>query len=121
VQYGTRHIIDVMNDQGVKIEQICMSGGLSKNSLYIQSHANITLLPIFLPCNEYSVLLGSAIYAKASVSEDLNACITQMSGGSRLIKPAIQTNELIEFHRNKYHVFREMLNDQLKYIKIMNV
>nr|XP_043627859.1 FGGY carbohydrate kinase domain-containing protein isoform X2 [Erigeron canadensis] len=39
--YGTRHIIEHCNEHGHKIDTLLASGGLSKNALFIQEHADI--------------------------------------------------------------------------------
>ena len=41
VQYGTRHIVDTMRAAGQKVEMVVVCGGLAKNKLYIQTHADI--------------------------------------------------------------------------------
>lgn len=41
-QYGTRHIIEAMNKSGHDIKVILVCGGVSKNRLYRQIHADVT-------------------------------------------------------------------------------
>jgi len=41
LQYGTRHIIDTMRLAGQKVELVVVCGGLAKNKLYVQTHADI--------------------------------------------------------------------------------
>uniref|UniRef100_A0A7C9EE93 FGGY carbohydrate kinase domain-containing protein n=1 Tax=Opuntia streptacantha TaxID=393608 RepID=A0A7C9EE93_OPUST len=41
IAYGTRHIVEHCNAHGHKIDTLMACGGLSKNSLYIQEHADI--------------------------------------------------------------------------------
>ncbi|OAY69701.1 FGGY carbohydrate kinase domain-containing protein [Ananas comosus] len=41
IAYGTRHIVEHCNSLGHKIDTLLACGGLAKNSLYIQEHADI--------------------------------------------------------------------------------
>jgi len=41
LQYGTRHIIDTMKLAGQKVEMVVFCGGLAKNKLYVQTHADV--------------------------------------------------------------------------------
>ncbi|KAL5674903.1 hypothetical protein ACJX0J_011034, partial [Zea mays] len=61
IAYGTRHIVEHCNAHGHKIDTLLACGGLAKNSLYIQEHADITGCPIILPRESESVLLGAAV------------------------------------------------------------
>ncbi|CAK9156652.1 unnamed protein product [Ilex paraguariensis] len=61
IAYGTRHIVEHSNAHGHKIDTLLACGGLAKNSLYIQEHADIMGYPIILPRESESVLLGAAI------------------------------------------------------------
>ena len=48
-QYGTRHIIEAMQTAGHDIRVIFACGGLSKNEIFIQTHADVTGLCGRLP------------------------------------------------------------------------
>jgi len=41
LQYGTRHIIDTLRSAGQQVELVVVCGGLAKNKLYVQTHADI--------------------------------------------------------------------------------
>ena len=41
-QYGTRHILEAMQRAGHQIELVLACGGLSKNPLFVQTHADAT-------------------------------------------------------------------------------
>ncbi|KAJ7330203.1 hypothetical protein OS493_022724 [Desmophyllum pertusum] len=41
--HGTRHIIEIMNKAGHSIDTLFLCGGLTKNELFIQTHADITV------------------------------------------------------------------------------
>ena len=50
-----------------------MCGGLSKNAIFVQTHADVMGLPVVLPYVTESVLLGSAILAAAAYNSHGNA------------------------------------------------
>ncbi len=50
LQHGTRHIIESMNKAGHSIDTLFLCGGLTKNELFIQTHADVTGLWILLYC-----------------------------------------------------------------------
>ncbi|XP_022290049.2 FGGY carbohydrate kinase domain-containing protein-like [Crassostrea virginica] len=117
--YGTRHIIDEMKKAGHSIEIVYVCGGLRKNSLYVETHADVLGLPVVLPKEEESVLLGSAVLA-ASASKDFNTiqdAMLSMCGEGDIVEPSISQ---AEFHNRKYQVFRKMVEDQYQYKAIMS-
>jgi FGGY-family pentulose kinase len=64
--YGTRHIIEEMAAKGVHFDCVMACGGLTKNPLFLQQHANITKLPFVLAESQETVSLGAAIAARAA-------------------------------------------------------
>ncbi|XP_041359410.1 FGGY carbohydrate kinase domain-containing protein-like isoform X2 [Gigantopelta aegis] len=116
--YGTRHILDKMNDSGHKISAVYICGGLRKNELFVKTNADVIGLPIILPDTSETVLLGSAIlgacasHTFASTEEALK----QMGGQGTAISP----NDYVKrFHDKKYKVFLKMLEHQKEYQTIM--
>uniref|UniRef100_A0A4X2KJJ5 FGGY carbohydrate kinase domain-containing protein n=1 Tax=Vombatus ursinus TaxID=29139 RepID=A0A4X2KJJ5_VOMUR len=61
IALGTRHILETMEAAGHSISTLFLCGGLSKNPLFVQMHADITGLPIVLSQEVESVLVGAAI------------------------------------------------------------
>lgn len=60
--YGTKLIIDQLYKAGrQKFSAVLMCGGLSKNEVFIQTHADVLEMPIGLPHTTEAVLLGGAI------------------------------------------------------------
>ncbi|XP_074643500.1 FGGY carbohydrate kinase domain-containing protein-like isoform X2 [Tubulanus polymorphus] len=116
--YGTRHIIETYTDSGYDIRVIYACGGLSKNQLYIQIHSDITGLPIVLPDEKESVLLGSAILASIAAHEypTMQVAMDTMCGDGHVVRP---NRSVRSFHDNKYKVFRLMLENQQQYRNIM--
>ena len=57
-----RDIIDTMEENGhPAIETIWVTGGLIKNKLYLQAHADATSCTLVLPQEQEAVLLGAAV------------------------------------------------------------
>ena len=116
--YGTRHIIETLNDTGYRIDTILASGGFTRNPVFLREHADATGCRIVLPEEPEAVLLGAAILgavaagAHATVQDGMAA----MTRAGRIIEPdpACRT-----FHDAKYAVFQKMTEDQLAYRKLM--
>ncbi|KAJ3036118.1 hypothetical protein HK097_003925, partial [Rhizophlyctis rosea] len=64
--YGTRHIISTLNENGYKIDTLFLSGGLTKNALFVKTMADGTGCEVVLPREEDAVLLGSAMLGAAA-------------------------------------------------------
>jgi FGGY-family pentulose kinase len=113
--YGTRHIIDSLQTE---IKEIYISGGMVRNSLWLQSLADVTGCAVITPKvdPDASVLLGSAMYARAAV-DDLVEAMVDMSGVGQVITPNFNTTA---FHGKKYQVFLQLYQDQLTYRHLMN-
>ncbi|XP_044076829.1 FGGY carbohydrate kinase domain-containing protein isoform X2 [Siniperca chuatsi] len=58
---GTLHILEAMKEAGHDIRTLFLCGGLSKNALFVQIHANATGLPVVLPDQMEAVLIGAAV------------------------------------------------------------
>jgi len=115
--YGIRHIMSTMQNHGQDSRVLHMCGGLVKNRLYVQAHADATGLPVVLPHTSEAVLLGSAM---------LGACASGHSGGMLdVLKKMGGTGDVMpdestrEYHDKKYKVFMEMLKNQRAYKDIM--
>uniref|UniRef100_A0A8C4F844 FGGY carbohydrate kinase domain-containing protein n=1 Tax=Dicentrarchus labrax TaxID=13489 RepID=A0A8C4F844_DICLA len=69
---GTLHILEAMKEAGHDIRTLFLCGGLSKNSLFVQIHANATGLPVVLPDQMEAVLIGAAVLG-ACASQDYSS------------------------------------------------
>ena len=117
--YGTRHIIETLNDTGYRIDTILASGGFTRNPVFLREHADATGCRIVLPEEPEAVLLGAAILgavaagAHATVQDGMAA----MTRAGRVIEPDSRCST---FHDAKYAVFQRMTDDQLAYRKLMH-
>lgn len=118
--YQTKHIIDSLYKSGrEEFKSILICGGLSKNKLFVQAHADICGVPVLISNEPESVLLGAAMLgATASgLYENLEKAVKDLSNSCYQITPNALSSD---FHARKYKVFLKMLNDQQSYAKIMN-
>ena len=84
-----------------------MCGGHTKNSIFLQEHADFTECPIHLPEEKEAVLLGTAILA-AVASGQYQTIIDGMRNMSRpgpVIKPDLTHQK---YHDGKYKIFLKM-------------
>ncbi|KAM7287019.1 FGGY carbohydrate kinase domain-containing protein [Ixodes scapularis] len=109
--YSTRHILDALSDTGHSVSSILMCGGLSKNPLYVQLHADATGLPVLLPTEPESVLLGAAILAAHAAGRynSVTEAMLRMGGTGTVVPPNKGDRR---FHDAKYQAFLAMLQCQ---------
>ncbi|ORX44244.1 Pentulose kinase [Hesseltinella vesiculosa] len=118
----TKHILTALNDQGYTINTLCLSGGLCKNPLFVQCHADITGCPVILPESiDAAVVLGAAILgARAAHQQDLWQVMCQLGKPGATLHPTTDP-QLVHYHQQRYRVFLELLADQKKYDTIMAI
>ncbi|MEX0720758.1 MAG: FGGY-family carbohydrate kinase [Balneolaceae bacterium] len=119
IAYGTRHIIETMNERGYKIRQIVATGGGTKNEVFLQQHADICGCEIILPKEQEAVLLGSAVLGAVAseVHPSVEEAMNKMSHAGRVIKP--KADKFKRYHNAKYDVFQKMYEDEISYEKMM--
>ncbi|WDI41946.1 FGGY-family carbohydrate kinase [Bremerella sp. P1] len=119
VAYGTRHIIEVMNGAGYRIDTIFACGGGTKNPVFLREHADITGCRVVLPKEPESVLLGSAMLGAVASGEksDLLDAMATMSAAETVLEPA--KGPTTQYHQSKYAVFQRLHDDQLAYRDLM--
>ncbi|XP_024959289.1 FGGY carbohydrate kinase domain-containing protein isoform X1 [Cynara cardunculus var. scolymus] len=118
--YGTRHIIEHCNEHGHKIDTLFASGGLSKNSLFIQEHADIIGCRIILPRENESVLLGAAILGAVAAKKysSLREAMKALNAAGQIIYPS-KDPRVKKYHDAKYRIFRQLYEQQLSHRSIM--
>jgi len=115
IAYGTRHIIEEMNQNGFRIDTIFACGGGTKNPVFLREHADITGCQIALPEEPEAVLLGSAILG-ATASGDFPSmmdAMAVMNRTDRIISPA--SGDVSRYHAAKYKVFHAMYSAQMEW------
>jgi FGGY-family pentulose kinase len=118
IAYGTRHIIEAMNEKGYQIEEIYMCGGHTKNRVFVQEHADITGCNIYLPQESEAVLLGTAILAAVAAGKygSVTEAMTSMSKVGESIRPNLNHQGQ---HHIRYKIFK-LLYEQYKEIRAIS-
>ncbi|XP_049858040.1 FGGY carbohydrate kinase domain-containing protein isoform X1 [Schistocerca gregaria] len=121
LSYGTLHILQEMRLAGHSdIQSIVICGGLSRNKLFVQTQADVAGLPVLLPKEPESVMLGAAILGAcaAGVYPEITTAAKAMSGPAEVLKPRDLEHR---YHQRKYKVFLKMLEDQRAYKEVMSL
>jgi len=120
--YQTKQIVRAMEEAGhTPFEAVVACGGLAKNSVYIQAHADALRLPIVFPKEEEAVLLGAAVLAAVAggIHPSVPAAMAAMTAVGDELAPS--TDALVQaYHERKYKVFLRMTDDQRAYRAMMN-
>ncbi|XP_048133502.1 FGGY carbohydrate kinase domain-containing protein [Rhodamnia argentea] len=118
--YGTRHIVEHCNAHGHTIDTVLACGGLAKNPLFLQEHADIIGCPIILPRESESVLLGAAILGAVAAKKysSLREAMKALNAAGLVIHPS-NDPRIKKYHDAKYHIFRELYEQQLAQRSIM--
>ncbi|QHO21873.1 hypothetical protein HN51_064256 [Arachis hypogaea] len=120
IAYGTRHIVEHCNAHGHKINTLLACGGLSKNPIFIQEHADIIGYPIILPRESESVLLGAAILGAVATRKyhSLSDAMKALNAPGQVIHPS-NDPRVKKYHDAKYKIFRGLYEQQLSNRSIM--
>ncbi len=97
-----------------------MVGG-TKNTIFLQEHANATGCVMLLPEESEAVLLGSAMLgsvASGGFYADIPDAMNAMSRIGKTVTP--QTDRIKRFYDMKYQVFHQMYEDDVKYKQLMS-
>ncbi|XP_068426403.1 FGGY carbohydrate kinase domain-containing protein [Clinocottus analis] len=116
---GTRQILEAMKEAGHDIRTLFLCGGLSKNALFVQTHANATGLPVVLPDQMEAVLIGAAVLG-ACASQDCSTVQEAMGRMAKVGKVVQPDLELQSFYERKYKVFLRLFAHQREYQVLMN-
>lgn len=116
VAYGTRDIAEAMNASGYNISRLFVTGGGTKNPLWLQEHADATGMTLILPQEKEAVLLGSAILAAsaAGIYPSVTAAMQKMSKAGSVVKPT-EDKRLRDYHTAKFQNFRQIYRDSCKW------
>jgi FGGY-family pentulose kinase len=116
--YGTRHIIETMNETGYEIDTIFATGGGTKNPVFLRAHTDATGCRLVLPAEPEAVLLGAAMLGAVAGGNytDVRSAMAAMSGSGEVMAPDPVTRA---YHDRKYQVFKQLWHDQKRYAAIM--
>ncbi|TRY57763.1 hypothetical protein DNTS_012031 [Danionella cerebrum] len=118
IALGSRHIIQAMTQAGYDITTLFLCGGLSKNTLFLQTHANATGLPVVLAAEPESVLLGAAVIGACASMDcaSTEEAMRRMSRAGEVIRP---NPELQSFYERKFRVFLRLYELQKECVGLM--
>tara|TARA_B100000161_G_C33262119_1_gene286172 strand:- start:23 stop:565 length:543 start_codon:yes stop_codon:yes gene_type:complete len=107
IAYGTRHIIDALNDTGYDITHIHLSGGHTASKVLVKLYADVTGCHVVMSDCEEPVLLGSAMLAAGALDVDggLARAARQMAGKETLHAPDEKAKA---DHDRRYAIFHQM-------------
>ncbi|PFX20860.1 FGGY carbohydrate kinase domain-containing protein [Stylophora pistillata] len=116
--HGTRHIVECLNEAGHSIDSLFLCGGLSKNELFIQIHADVTGFPCILPRESESVLVGSAILGACASGDfpSIQEAMKSMNAAKKVVKPQ---KSVKGFYDKKHQVFLLMLTIEMNFRELM--
>ncbi len=118
IAYGTRHIIEAMNQAGHQITRLQICGGATKNPLWLREYANVTGCDIALPEQDDAVTLGAAVLG--AVAAGIYPSIS--AAASALVRPGATVRadrQFDTFHQAKYQVYLELYDDMQRAADLM--
>eukprot|EP00614_Pseudopedinella_elastica_P035394 CAMPEP_0172618292 /NCGR_PEP_ID=MMETSP1068-20121228/78860_1 /TAXON_ID=35684 /ORGANISM="Pseudopedinella elastica, Strain CCMP716" /LENGTH=636 /DNA_ID=CAMNT_0013424427 /DNA_START=108 /DNA_END=2018 /DNA_ORIENTATION=+ len=128
--YQTKHIIETCELAGhPPIETIFVTGGLVKNPLYLEAHADVANCVLEVPKCDEAVLLGAAVLgarAGGAFGDVASAMASMNKPGKRVLPFTLECGDACDisvpsFHGCKYGVFRKMIDDQVSYRELMEM
>lgn len=121
VAYGTRAIIDNLNENGYVVNKILAAGGGAKSNIWMQIHADVNNLPILLPQIDESTSLGAAIWAGigAKIFSNYDEAINTMVNYKCEIKPNPKHKVIYDFYYEQYlktyNSLKKMMHEVVKF------
>lgn len=104
--FGSKAIIDRFKNEGIEVNQILTTGGISKKSDFVmQTLTNVLNMEIKVVSSEQTCALGAAMFAAtaAGIYKDVTEAQTKMiSGFSNVYYPQQEKVEIYKILYNKY-------------------
>lgn len=104
IAYGTEQIIQVFKKNGIDVREISIAGGATNSPLYLQIHADVSNLPIYVPNVLQAPCLGSAILASvgAGYYSSIQEAAKNMVRYDRVIEPIKENHERYQALTERY-------------------
>jgi FGGY-family pentulose kinase len=104
VAYGTENILRTLSENGLKVNEIYISGGIVKSDLWLHIHADVSNIPYYVTEFSESTVLGSAICAAkgAGIYNNLVEASGNMVRVKHVIEPDKHNHEVYSFYFDKY-------------------
>ncbi len=110
--FGALAIIDRIEENGVKINEVVNCGGLAvKNSLLMQIYADVTGRPMKISKSEQTPALGAAIFGAVSAGkepsgyESVDEAEAAMTGINKTYNPIKENHEV---YKKLYSIYRQL-------------
>lgn len=105
--YGTEAIIEVFRHSGFKLDEIVVSGGAVKSRFWLQTHADVSNVPITIPKVTEGPCLGAAILGAVAggIYPDIQTAAGKMTSVDYIVEPDIAHHEEYQFYYEKYKEF----------------
>lgn len=102
--FGTRHILEDLQQAGYRAEAIYACGGGTRSDLWMQIHADACRVPICLTQEPEATALGTAVCAAVGAGEFANPVEAgeAMARVTRTIDPNPENGEAYDFYYDKY-------------------
>jgi ribulose kinase len=102
--YGTEHILRTMRARDFEPRITVVSGGPTKNGLWMQIHADVSNLPISFTRVKEGSVLGSAMLAAVGggIYPDIPTASENMVHTEKTIHPKPEAHEAYHFYVNRY-------------------
>jgi FGGY-family pentulose kinase len=120
--FGTENIFETMRNNGYPPEEVVISGGPTASRLWMQMHADVSIVPITLTDVTEGPLLGSAMLAAvgAGVHADLPTAARHMVRTVETIEPDAEAHEEYQFNYrayvDTYEAMKELNNRMAKHV-----
>jgi len=108
IGYGLKQLLNVLDQNGINIETLVVSGGAGQSQLVRQVLADSTNVIVAAPETSEPVLLGAAMLA-ASASKyfpSLEMCMQHMSAPSEIYHPTQQN--IVKAHVRRFRNFETL-------------
>lgn len=111
--YGTEAILEVFRASGFQPNSIVISGGAVKSRFWLQTHADVSNLPIVVPKVTEGPCLGSAILGAVAggVYPDVQTAADAMTAIDYTIEPDAARHEEYKFYFEKYKELYALAKD----------
>ncbi|MFP4374645.1 MAG: FGGY-family carbohydrate kinase [Spirochaetaceae bacterium] len=116
VVYGTKVIIDRMEQESFAVDEIIACGGATQSDLWMQIHADATGKPITIPEEQQAVSLGSGILATvaAGIYPDMKSAADKMVRVAKKVEPNPKNTEVYAEYVRQYEATYDALKDDSK-------
>ena len=114
VVYGTKVIIDRMEQEQFTIDEIIACGGATQSDLWMQIHADVTGKPITITEEQQAVTLGSAIAAAVAggLYKNLHEAAKAMVRTAKRVEPVAERTDAYREYVRQYSATYEALKEE---------